>query len=101
MADKVLAVFSSNSPYKRPTAFITNSTDVTVQNLKFTNSPNVFISMTGGSKDVASEAVELSAVSTSANPAHNTDGWDIGGSTFVTVDNAVVVDDGGEIDPVG
>ena len=58
------------------------------------NPPNVFVSITSGSSNVAVSGLTMTAVSTSSNPAHNTDGFDVGSSTYVTLtDNTVVNDD--------
>src|SRR5262249_40407076 len=84
-------VFAANSSYRRPTLFyITNSKNVKVSNLYFTSAPNVFHSVTGGSSNVSYSDITLYAVSASANVAHNTDGWDVGQSTYVSIDSAVV-----------
>ncbi|PTB36225.1 uncharacterized protein TrAFT101_000190 [Trichoderma asperellum] len=87
-------LFAANSSYKRPTLFyINNSRNVKVSNLHFKSAPNVFHSVTGGSSNVSYSNITLYAVSASANVAHNTDGWDIGQSTHVTIDGAVVTND--------
>ncbi|KAI1116799.1 glycoside hydrolase family 28 protein [Nemania sp. NC0429] len=86
--------FASDSSYARPTLFwINGSRDVVVQNLKFKNAPNVFHSARGGSSNVQYLDVELSATSKSANLPKNTDGWDIGPASFVTVARARVTND--------
>lgn len=87
-------LFASDSTYKRPTLFyITNSKNVVVQNLRFKNAPNVFHSVTGGSTNIKYIDINLSAVSKSSNAPKNTDGWDIGASTDVTVTGATVTND--------
>ena len=83
--------FASDSSYKRPTLFyITNSKNVLVQNLKFKNAPNVFHSVTGGSSNVQYNKITLTATSKSSNLPKNTDGWDVGTSTYVTITDATV-----------
>ncbi|KAH7016743.1 glycoside hydrolase family 28 protein [Ilyonectria destructans] len=87
-------LFATDSTYKRPTLFyITNSKNVVVQNLRFKNAPNVFHSVTGGSTNIQYTDINLSAVSKSSNAPKNTDGWDIGASTYVTVTRATVTND--------
>lgn len=87
-------LFSADSSYDRPTLFyVTASTNVAVSNLLFKNAPNVFHSSTGGSSHVVYTNITLSAISTSSNVAHNTDGWDIGQSTYVTINKASVLND--------
>lgn len=86
--------FATDSSYARPTLFyITGSKNVKVSNLVFKNAPNVFHSVTGGSSNVAYTNITLSAVSTSSNQPKNTDGWDIGSSTYVTINGATVTND--------
>lgn len=86
--------FAADSTYARPTLFyIKGSKNVVVQNLKFKNAPNVFHSANGGSSSIQYIDIGLSALSTSANVAKNTDGWDIGPATYVTISGATVVND--------
>lgn len=87
-------LFAENSSYHQPTLFyIDGSSNVAISNLKFLNAPRVFHSSTGGSSNVVYTNITLSAVSTSSNVAHNTDGWDIGAASYVTINNASVVND--------
>lgn len=87
-------LFADNSSYARPTLFyVDGSSDVTVSNLVFKNAPNVFHSSTGGSSNVAYTNITLSAISNSDNEPKNTDGWDIGDSTHVTINGATVMND--------
>lgn len=87
-------LFAEDTSYDRPTLFyVDGSSDVTISNLVFQNAPNVFHSSTGGSSNVAYKDITLSAISTSDNAAKNTDGWDIGESTYVTINGATVLND--------
>ncbi|KAL7815112.1 glycoside hydrolase family 28 protein [Trichoderma gracile] len=87
-------VFAANSSYRRPTLFyINNSKNVSIRNLYFKSAPNVFHSVTGGSSNVTYADITLYAVSNSSNVAHNTDGWDIGQSTYVSINRATVTND--------
>ncbi|KUI58120.1 Endo-xylogalacturonan hydrolase A [Cytospora mali] len=87
-------LFAKDSSYARPTLFyVDGSSNVKISNLRFKNPPNVFHSSTGGSTNVAYTNVRMDATSKSSNPAKNTDGWDIGDSTYVTINGATVVND--------
>lgn len=87
-------LFAENSSYARPTLFyVDGSSNVAISNLVFKNAPNVFHSSTGGSSNVAYTNITLSAISTSDNEPKNTDGWDIGQSTYVTINGASVLND--------
>ncbi|KAB5515214.1 glycoside hydrolase family 28 protein [Coniochaeta sp. 2T2.1] len=83
--------FATDSSYARPTLFyINNSKNVVLQGLRFKNAPNVFHTVTGGSSNVQYTKITLSATSKSTNLPKNTDGWDIGSSTYVTITDATV-----------
>lgn len=83
--------FASNSSYARPTLwYITGSTGISISNLKFKNAPNVFHSATGNSKNIAYSDITLTAASKSTNAPKNTDGWDIGPASYVTLKNVAV-----------
>lgn len=87
-------LFAEDSSYDRPTLFyIYGSSNVAISNLKFLNAPNVFHSSSGSSSHVVYTDITLSAISTSSNVAHNTDGWDIGPASYVTINNASVLND--------
>lgn len=86
--------FAVNSSYARPTLwYITGSSSITISDLTFKNPPNVFHSVTGSSTNVVYSGLTMSAVSTSSTVAHNTDGFDVGASTYVTIKNTTVVND--------
>lgn len=83
--------FAADSSYKRPTLwYVTGSTGITFNNLSFKNAPNVFHSATGNSKNIVYSNINLNAASSSSNAPKNTDGWDIGPATYVTIEKAVV-----------
>jgi galacturan 1,4-alpha-galacturonidase len=83
--------FATNSSYSRPTMwYITGSTGITISNLKFKNPPNVFHSAAGNSKNIVYDGITLTAASKSTVAPKNTDGWDIGPASYVTITNAVV-----------
>ncbi|KAJ6531703.1 glycoside hydrolase family 28 protein [Mycena sp. CBHHK59/15] len=81
--------FAANSSYARPTLVsITGaSSDITILNLRFKNPANVFHSVSGASTNILYDSLTMDATSTSTATAKNTDGFDIGSSTFVTVRN--------------
>lgn len=64
-----------------------------VTNLRLKNPPNVFISVKGDSETVHFSDLQLDATSKSANPAKNTDGFDIGASSNVVISNVSVTKD--------
>ncbi|KAJ1567826.1 hypothetical protein HK096_008544, partial [Nowakowskiella sp. JEL0078] len=87
--------FAADSTISRATLFEIDgsSSGITVSNLYFKNAPNVFHSVRGNSKNILYTDIILSAVSSSSNLPKNTDGWDIGASTFVTLKNVTVKND--------
>ncbi|OJD35449.1 endo-xylogalacturonan hydrolase a [Diplodia corticola] len=79
-------LFASDSSYARPTLlYITGGSDIDVSGLRQKNPPNVFVSVKGGAERVAFSSLKLDATSKSDNPPKNTDGFDIGESTGVTL----------------
>lgn len=86
--------FAANSSLSRPTMFlVAGSSNVRVANISFQDAPNVFHSCNAGSSNVAYTDVTLYAVSASENVAKNTDGWDVGPATDVTISGAKVTND--------
>ncbi|KAJ7895098.1 glycoside hydrolase family 28 protein [Mycena leptocephala] len=85
--------FAANSSYARPTLVsITGaSKSITISNLRFKNPANVFHSVSGASTNILYDSLRMDATSTTTATAKNTDGFDIGSSTFVTVRNTTVV----------
>lgn len=87
-------LFASNSSFARPTLlYITGGSDITVSNLRQKNPPNVFNSVNGNAVNVLFSSLTMDATSKSSNPPKNTDGFDIGASTYVTVSNVNVLND--------
>lgn len=83
--------FAEDSSYARPTLlYIDGSSNVVISNLRFKNAPNVFHSTTGGSSHNSYTNITLDARSNSDNEPKNTDGWDIGDSTYVMINGATV-----------
>ncbi|KAJ7082863.1 extracellular exo-polygalacturonase [Mycena belliarum] len=85
--------FAANHSYRRPTlvSITGKSKSITISNLRFKNPANVFHSVGGGSTNILYDALRLDATSTSTATAKNTDGFDVGASTFVTIRNTTVV----------
>lgn len=86
--------FAEDSSYDRPTllAITGTSNNIVVQNLKFKNPPNVFVSVTSTTKNTQFTSLTLSATSKSDNPAKNTDGFDLSGS-YITMSNIDITND--------
>ncbi|KAL4898660.1 putative endo-xylogalacturonan hydrolase A [Aspergillus ambiguus] len=86
--------FAEDSSYDRPTLlYITGGSNIEVSGLRQKNPPNVFVSVKGGTTSALFNDLTLSATSKSNNPAKNTDGFDIGQSTYVTISNTKVTND--------
>ncbi|KAB8276110.1 pectin lyase fold/virulence factor [Aspergillus minisclerotigenes] len=84
--------FATDTSLRRPTMLmISNSTDILLDNYKAQNPQGVFYSVGSQSARIAYSNLDLSAVSRSSTQPKNTDGFDIGDSTYVTVDNVNVV----------
>ncbi|KAB8302157.1 hypothetical protein EYC80_005605 [Monilinia laxa] len=84
--------FATNTSYARPTLhYITGASSyITIKNLKVKNPPNVFFSVTGASTNVAYSGLTMTAVSKSTTAPKNTDGFDIGSATYVTLNDITV-----------
>ncbi|KAL2840341.1 pectin lyase fold/virulence factor [Aspergillus pseudodeflectus] len=83
--------FAEDSSYRRPTLlYIVGGSDIEVSNLRQKNPPNVFISVKGGTTNAVFSNLRLDATSKSANRPKNTDGFDIGESTYVTITDTTV-----------
>lgn len=83
--------FAVNSSLSRPTAILVDGgSGITVSGLTMKNVPNVFISHEGGVTNVLYSSITMTAASKSTNAPKNTDGYDIGESTFTTIQNAIV-----------
>ncbi|GME38503.1 Endo-xylogalacturonan hydrolase [Neofusicoccum parvum] len=79
-------LFASDSSYDRPTLlYVSGGRDIVVSGLRQKNPPNVFNSISGGAERVSFSGMRLDATSKSSNPPKNTDGFDIGASTTVTL----------------
>ncbi|KAJ5895951.1 uncharacterized protein N7473_005350 [Penicillium subrubescens] len=87
-------LFASDSSYARPTLlYITGGSDITISNLRQKNPPNVFNSVKGGTTNIAFTSLTMDATSKSTNLPKNTDGFDIGTSTNVLINNVKITND--------
>jgi galacturan 1,4-alpha-galacturonidase len=87
-------LFAEDSTYARPTLiYITGGNNIEISGHRQKNPPNVFNSVKGGATNVVFSDLELDATSKSDNPPKNTDGFDVGASTYVTMTNLVVSND--------
>lgn len=83
--------FYTNKTYKRPTLhYITGGSHITIKNLQIKTQPNVFFSAAGGTTNIEYSGLNLTAVSNSTAPPKNTDGFDIGTATYVTLKKIIV-----------
>lgn len=57
------------------------------------NAPMFHVVTGGNSKNIVYSGLTLYSVSTSSNVAHNTDGFDIGPASYVTVENTKITND--------
>lgn len=86
--------YATNRTYRRPSLlYFSNTSAVTLSNIQLKDAPNVFISIKDGSIDTKFMDLALSAVSTSKNQPLNTDGFNIGDSSYITLDNIQVRND--------
>ncbi|CAI7646141.1 unnamed protein product [Penicillium glandicola] len=87
-------LFAEDSSYARPTLlYITGGSNIEISNLRQKNPPNVFNSVKGDAETVVFSDLEMDATSKSDNEPKNTDGFDIGASTGVTISNVSVKND--------
>ncbi|KAF9265082.1 glycoside hydrolase family 28 protein [Marasmius fiardii PR-910] len=78
--------FASDSSFKRPTLmYISGGSNIVVENLAFKNPPNVFHSVTDGATNVRYNNLKLTATPKDGATPKNTDGFDVGSSTFVSI----------------
>lgn len=72
---------------------IQGGSNVAVTGLRLKDPPNVFVSVKGGTETANFDDLTLDAVSESENEPKNTDGFDIGESTQVTMTNLDITND--------
>jgi len=79
------------STFARPTAiYVNGGSNVVVSGFTMKNVPNVFISQKGGTVNANYASVTMTAASKSTNLPKNTDGFDIGESTYTTIKDVYV-----------
>ncbi|PMD49720.1 glycoside hydrolase family 28 protein [Hyaloscypha bicolor E] len=77
--------------FARPTAiYINGGSDITITGLTVKNVPNVFFGQKGGVTNVNYASLTMTAASKSTNLPKNTDGFDIGESTYTTIKSVYV-----------
>ncbi|KAK3940161.1 glycoside hydrolase family 28 protein [Diplogelasinospora grovesii] len=87
-------IVNNDTSYARPYLFqISGSTGVKMTNLTIRNAPSFHVVTNGNSKSIYYGNITLHSVSTSANVAHNTDGFDVGPASYVTLENLHVTND--------
>lgn len=84
--------YAKNKNLRRP--FLLQVSDwskgVTVSGLRLRNSPSFFIAQSGNAQDCHYENLDILAESTSGNLPMNTDGIDIGDSTYTSIRNVSI-----------
>ncbi|KAF2152791.1 glycoside hydrolase family 28 protein [Myriangium duriaei CBS 260.36] len=87
--------FAGNSSLSRPVlhSIQGGSSNITIRDLKIRNAPTFSFTVGGGSTGINYNGLDLNAVSSSNNVAKNTDGFDIGASTYVTISSTTVTND--------
>ncbi|KAH8589859.1 putative extracellular exo-polygalacturonase [Bisporella sp. PMI_857] len=83
--------FAANSSLARPTLlYIIGGSGITVTGFTMKNAPGVFIAQKGAATNINYASVTMSASSKSTNAPKNTDGFDIGESTYTTIKNVYI-----------
>lgn len=85
--------FAASKIARATMLLVAKSSNVVISNIYFKDAPNVFHSCNKDSTNVQYNNITLYAISSSENMAKNTDGWDIGPATYVTINGANVVND--------
>lgn len=83
--------WAASPDFARPTAiYISGGSDITISGFTLKNVPNAFFGQKGGVTNVNYASLTLTAASKSTNLPKNTDGFDIGESTYTTIKNVYV-----------
>lgn len=83
--------FAANSSLARATVFyISGGSNIYVGGFSVKNPPNVFFSQKGSVSNVQYASLTMTAASKSTNAPKNTDGFDIGESTYTTINDVYV-----------
>lgn len=84
----------TNTSYRRPYLIrVDGSSNIQMSGITLKNAPSFHVVTSGNSQNVVYSDMTLYSVSTSSNVAHNTDGFDIGPASYVTVQNTHVTND--------
>ncbi|KAF9529744.1 glycoside hydrolase family 28 protein [Crepidotus variabilis] len=85
--------FATNSSLLRPIILtIYKAKGVAIENITLLNSPE-WNNLVNEGEDILYRHINISSLSTSVNPAKNTDGWDTYRSTNVSILDSVIVND--------
>ncbi|KAJ3971656.1 glycoside hydrolase family 28 protein [Lentinula raphanica] len=83
--------FNEDSSYSRPTlVYIDGGSDITIENLLVRNAPNVFMSAAGDATNIHYSGLTMQAIPSDGVTPKNTDGFDIGPASQVTISNVIV-----------
>lgn len=83
--------FAADDSLARPTAlYIIGGSDITISGFKVKNPPNVFFGQKGAATNIRYASLTMTAASKSTNLPKNTDGFDIGESTYTTINDIYV-----------
>ncbi|KAJ4475786.1 glycoside hydrolase family 28 protein [Lentinula aciculospora] len=83
--------FNEDSSYSRPTlVYIEGGSDIAIENLLVRNAPNVFMSAAGGATNIQYSGLTMQAIPSDGVTPKNTDGFDIGPASQVTITNDIV-----------
>ncbi|KAF7595566.1 hypothetical protein BBP40_005601 [Aspergillus hancockii] len=86
--------FAKDTSYKRPTLlYITGGSNIEVSGLRQKDPPNVFISVKGDTSNAQFTNLVMDATSKSNSRPKNTDAFDVGASTGVTISSVTVTND--------
>lgn len=77
--------------FSRPTViYVVGGSSLTFTGFTMKNAPNVFVGQKGGAQHITYASITMTAASKSTNLPKNTDGYDIGESTYTLIKDVVV-----------
>lgn len=84
-------LFASDTSLVRPTLFyIQGGSNIAVTGFSVKNPPNVFFAQRGAATNIQYASLTMTAASKSTNAPKNTDGFDIGESTYTNINKIYV-----------
>lgn len=88
-------LFATDSSYARATTVYIEgaSSNLKFKGFRVHNPPNVFFNMKGSLTNLVFASLTMDAASKSTNAAKNTDGFDVGATTYVTITDTTVSND--------